>query len=157
MWAGAAKDTPVGRILQHESRVREGQEVRLQFVEGGFYVGLPLLFTQAVAVEVEGHYELAQIRSLLDLQDQGVRAEGVQDTPGHVYGVAGPDPAARHDGVVVLFPERCDELLAREAFLHPGEYRGVVGRPEDVPGLRLAVGLAVFRPRGLIVGVQVDG
>src|SRR5215212_686137 len=155
--AGAAQDVPVGVALEHESRVRTGQVVRLQLVEGGLYVGVPSLFVQAVAVEVEGHDELAQVRGLLDLQDQGIRPEGVQDPAGHVYGVAGPNSVARRDGVVVLRLERRDEILSRAVLLDPDEYRRVVGRREDVPRLRLAVGFAVLFPCCLLVGVQVDG
>ena len=108
----AAKDAPVGPILEHESGVRTGQVVRLQLVEGGFYVRVPFLLVQAVAVEVERHHELAQVRGLLDLEDQGVRSEGVQDAAGHVDGVAGPDPVSRHDGAVVFGLEGLDEILS---------------------------------------------
>src|SRR5215210_491424 len=155
--AGAAQDAPVGGVLEHESRVRTGQIVRLQLVEGGFYVGIPFLLFQAVAVEIERHDELAQVRGLLDLEDQGAWPEGVQYPTRHVHGVAGPDSVARHDGTVLFGLERLDELLSREVLLDPGEYRRLVVRPEDVPRLRLAVGLTVLLPRGLVVGVQVDG
>src|SRR5215210_5823108 len=157
MRAGAAQDAPVGGVLEHEPRVRMGQVARLQLVEGGFYVGVPFCLLQAVAVEVEGYDELAQVRGLLDLQDQGVWSESVQDAAWHVHGVAGPDLLARHDGVVILGLERLDEPLSREAVLDTGEYRSVFGRPENVPRLRLAMGLAVLLPRGRIIGVQVDG
>src|ERR671921_601029 len=71
-------------------------------------------------------------------------------------GVARPDSAARHDGAVVLGLESRNEFLSRQVLLDPGEYRRVGGGPQDMPCLRLAVGLAVFLPRDLVVGVQVD-
>src|SRR5215211_8613197 len=119
-----------------------GQVVSLELVERGFYVRVPFLLLQAVAVEVDRHHELAKVRSLLDLEDKGVWPEGVKDAAWHVDGVAGPDFVLRHDGFVVLGPERTDELLSREVILDACEYLRVVDRPQDVPRLRLAVGFA---------------
>src|SRR5215204_3663128 len=106
VWSCAAHDTPVGLVFEHESGVRTRQVVRLQLVEGGFYVRVPFLLVKAVAVEVERHHELAKVRGLLDLEDKGVWPEGVKDSAWNVDGVAGPDFVLRHDGFVVLGPER---------------------------------------------------
>src|SRR5215208_7660858 len=134
-----------------------GQVVRLQLVESGFYVRVPFLFVQAVAVEVERHHELAQVRGLLDLQDQGVWSEGVQNAARHVHGVSGGYSMSWHDGPVVLRLERAYKVLARAAFFDAGQDRGAVCGPEDVPRLRLAVRFAVLSSRRLVVSVQVDG
>src|SRR5215212_4490153 len=48
--SGAAKDAAVGAVLQGETGIRVRQVVGLQLVEGSFYVGVPLLFAQAVVI-----------------------------------------------------------------------------------------------------------
>src|SRR5215203_3233322 len=155
--SGAADDAAVRPIHQRQPRVRAGQVVGLELVEGGVYVGVPLLLAQAVAVEVLGHHELAEVRGLLDLEDQGVRPEGVDDPARHVDGVPRPYRMTRHHGVVVPRLERFEELLARQALFDPGQDRRSFGGPEDVPRLGLAVWLAVLFLGGLVVGVEVDG
>src|SRR5215207_5259984 len=71
--SGAAKDAAVGAVLQGETGIRARQVVRPELVESCLYVGVPLLFAQAVVVEVGGHHELAEVRGLLDLGDQDAR------------------------------------------------------------------------------------
>src|SRR5215210_368830 len=155
--SGAAESAAVGAIFQDEAGVGAGQVVRLELVEGGLYVGVPLLLAQAVAVEVGGHHELAEVRGLLDLDYQGSRSEGVEDPTRHVDSVARLDPVPRHHRIVVLRLEGLEEFLARRVVLYAGQYRRAGLGPQDVPRLGLAVGLAVLSAGGLIVGVEVDG
>src|SRR5215210_3314824 len=155
--SAAAKYTPIGVIFQRKSRVRTGPEVRLQLIEGGLYVRVPLLLIQAVTVEVEGHHELAEVRGLLDLQDQGVGPEGMQDATRHVHSVTRRYVAPQHHGVVILRLESLEEVIVREVLLYTGEYRRALSGPQDVPGLRFPVELTVFLSRRLVVGMQVDG
>src|SRR5918997_1680886 len=155
--ARAAEDAPRRAILQDESGVRAGQVVRLQLVEGCVYVRAPGLLVEWLAVEVGRRDELAEVRGLLDLEDQGVRPEGVKDPARYVHGVARPYGVAGHHGVVVSRLERLEELLAPEALFYAGQNRRVLGGPEDVPRLGLAVGLAVLLARRRVVGVEVDG
>src|SRR5215218_9296632 len=60
--SGAAQDAAVGGVLEDAARVRAGKVVRLELVEGRLYVGVPLIFAQAVTVEISGHHELAEVR-----------------------------------------------------------------------------------------------
>src|SRR5829696_1892516 len=155
--SGAAKDAAVGAVLQGETGVRARQVVRPELVEGCLYVGVPLLFAQAVVVEVGGHHELAEVRGLLDLGDQDARTEGVEDPARHVDGVARPDCVPWHHRVVVLGLEGSKELLSRGVVLYAGQDRRTRLSPQDVPRLGLTVGLAVLPSGGLVVGVEVDG
>src|SRR5918995_271795 len=138
--SGAADDAAVRPILQRQPRVRAGQVVGLELVEGGVYVGVPLLLAQVVAVEVLGHHKLAEVGGLLDLEDQGVRPESVDDPARHIHGVPRSYLAPRHHGVVVFGLEGFEEFFPPQAILHPGQYRRPFGGPEDVPGFGLAVG-----------------
>src|ERR687886_2569275 len=70
--ARAAEDAAYFALLEDEAGVRTGQVVRLQLVEGGLDVRVPGLLIEGLAVEVSGRDELAQVRGLLDLEDQGV-------------------------------------------------------------------------------------
>src|ERR671916_533260 len=140
--AGAAEDPTVRRVFQDEARVRAGHKVRLEFVEGRLYVGVPLVLPERAAVEVFRHDELAEVRGLLDLGDQGPGAEGMEDAARHVDGVARSDRVTGHHRVVILALEGVEEFLAGEALLYAGQDRGVRLGPENVPRLALAVPLA---------------
>src|SRR5918999_1437522 len=157
VWARATEEAARRAVFQEEAGVRAGQIVRLQLIEGGVYVRVPGLFVERLTVEVGRCDELAQVRGLLDLEDQGVRPEGVDDPTRHVHGVTGSYLVARHHCVVVSGLEGLEELLARQALLYTGQYRRALGGPEDMPGLGLAVGLAVFLTRRLVIGVEVYG
>src|SRR5919202_1366679 len=153
----AAEGAAYFAFLEDEARVRTGQVVHLQLVEGGFYVRVPGLLVEGLAVEVRRRDELAQIRGLLDLEDQGVRPEGVDDPARHVDRVPRPHLVTGHHGVVVSGLERLEELLAPRTFSYAGQDRSALGGPEDVPRLGLAVGFAVLLARRRVVGVEVDG
>src|ERR687898_695050 len=155
--SGAADDAAVRPILQRQPRVRAGQVVGLELVEGGVYVGVPLLLAQVVAVEVLGHHKLAEVGGLLDLEDQGVRPERVDDPARHIHGVPRSYLAPRHHSFVVFGLEGFEKFFPPQAILYPGQYRRPFGGPEDVPGFGLAVGLSVLLARHLVVGVEVDG
>src|SRR5215210_1094251 len=75
----------------------------------------------------------------------------------HVDGVSGPYRVTRHNRVVVLCFERLVELVAAQALLDPGQDSRAFSGPEDVPGLGLAVWLAMFSAGRLVVGVEMDG
>ncbi len=154
---GAADDVAVAGIARAlQPRVGAGQVVRPQLGERGVDIRLPLPGVEAVAVQVGRHHALAEVGRLLHLEDERVRAEGVDDATGNVDGVAGRDRVAGHGRVVILGLEGGAKVVLAEAGLDPGEDGGAGIGPEDVPGLGLAVGLAVHPPCRLVVGVEMD-
>src|SRR5919199_849473 len=117
----AAEDAAYFAFLEDEARVRTRQVVHLQLVEGGFYVRVPGLLAEGLAIEVCRRDELAQVRGLLDLKDQGVRPEGVDDPARDVHRVPRSYLVAGHHGVVLFSLERLEELLAPRAFSYAGQ------------------------------------